>query len=94
LIELPQEYWRTKILFEIASGVGAPLAIDDATKNRIFDHYSRILVDMDLSERIYKNKLLECDGFSFYVQVVMRSIFSKKKKLVILSTGASKSMMT
>jgi hypothetical protein len=70
LIELPQEYWRTKILFEIASGVGAPLAIDDATKNRIFDHYSRILVDMDLSERIYKNKLLECGGFSFYVQVV------------------------
>jgi len=36
LMDLPQEYRRARILFGIALGVGTPLAIDEATKNRIF----------------------------------------------------------
>ena len=51
LLDLPQEYWRPKTLFEIANGVGTPLDLDVATKNRTFGHYARILVDIDLSKR-------------------------------------------
>lgn len=34
LIHLRQEYWRKKTLYEIASGLGTPLTIDDATLNK------------------------------------------------------------
>ncbi|GAU37091.1 hypothetical protein TSUD_395130, partial [Trifolium subterraneum] len=33
---LAHEYWRPKILFEIAGAVGSPLALDEATKKRTF----------------------------------------------------------
>jgi len=36
LLHLPQEYWRKKTIMEIASGLGTPLIIDDATLNRCF----------------------------------------------------------
>lgn len=32
LLHLPQEYWRKQTLFEIASGIGTPLSIDEATQ--------------------------------------------------------------
>lgn len=31
LMHLPQEYWRRKTIYEIASGLGTPLTIDEAT---------------------------------------------------------------
>lgn len=40
LLDLPQEYWRTKTLLEIASAVGTPLTIDSSTKARLFGHYA------------------------------------------------------
>lgn len=33
-MNLPQEYWRKTTLFEIASGIGTPLTIDEATQSR------------------------------------------------------------
>jgi hypothetical protein len=39
-------------LFEIPSVIGTPLALDESTKNRVFGHYARILVDMDLSQQV------------------------------------------
>jgi len=50
LMNLPKEYWRKTTLFEIASGIGYPLTIDEATQSRLFGHYARILVDVDMSE--------------------------------------------
>jgi len=32
---------------------GTPLEVDIATKNHTFGHYARILVDIDLSKRIF-----------------------------------------
>jgi len=32
-MNLPQEYWMNHTLFEIAYGIGTPLAIDDATQS-------------------------------------------------------------
>jgi hypothetical protein len=52
-MELPQEYWRQRTLFEIASAIGTPLSLDEATKTCAFGHYARILVDMDLSRHIF-----------------------------------------
>jgi len=50
LLELPQEYWMDRTLREIASAIGTPMLIDSATQNRVFGHYARVLVDMDLSK--------------------------------------------
>jgi len=50
IMDLPQKFWQDQTLFEIASGVGTPLTLDDPTQNMIFNHYARILVDMDLSK--------------------------------------------
>jgi hypothetical protein len=50
---LPQEYWRQRILFAIASGDGTPICTDSITSkprlDRAFGHYGRVLVDMNLS---------------------------------------------
>jgi len=56
-------------LFEIANGVGTPLTLDDATKNHTFGHFVRILVDLDLSQRIFNEIMVEREGFSFYVEI-------------------------
>lgn len=50
---LPQEYWHPRMLFEITSVVETSLCLDDAIKNGVFDHYARILVDMDLLRRLF-----------------------------------------
>jgi len=53
--------------FEIASGVVTLLAIDELPKLYFFSHYARILVNIDLSHKTYKNVLVEKDGHAFYV---------------------------
>jgi hypothetical protein len=70
LMELPQEYWRQRTLFEIASAIGTPLSLDDSTRNRTFGHYARILVDIDLSRRIFDEIRVERDGYDFPLAVV------------------------
>lgn len=47
-IYVPKKYWWPKVLFSIARGVGLPLSLDEATKNRTFGQYARVLVDVDL----------------------------------------------
>lgn len=69
LVELPQEYWRERTLKEIASVVGTPIDIDGPTRNRLFGHYARILVDIDLSKKAYDEVLVERDGFAFMVEI-------------------------
>jgi len=56
-------------LKEIASVVGTPISIDRPTRNRAFGHYARILVDIDLSKRVYDEILVEREGFAFKVEV-------------------------
>lgn len=49
ILGLPQEYWRSKILFAIARGIGIPLSLDDATISKSLGDYARVLVDLDLA---------------------------------------------
>jgi len=59
LLELPEEYWMEQTLWEIASALGTPLVIDNATSKRLFGHYARILVDMDFSRKIFHEIVVE-----------------------------------
>ena len=69
LMELPQEYWMDRTLREIASAVGTPLIIDNATTKRLYGHYARILVDMDFSRKMFHEITVEREGYSFNVEV-------------------------
>jgi len=69
LMHLPQEYWRKQTLFEIASGVGNPLIIDEATKSRLFGIYARVLVDVDMSGKLFESVLVKREGFAFPVEI-------------------------
>jgi len=68
-MHLPHEYWREKTLFEIASGIGTPLTIDDATRARLFGLYTRVLVDVDMSGQLFDSVIVEREGYAFYVYV-------------------------
>ena len=74
LVALPQEYWRERTLKEIASVVGTPISIDGPTRNRAFEHYARILVDIDLSKRVYDEILVEREGFVLTLKCNMKDV--------------------
>jgi hypothetical protein len=59
---------------EIAGAIRTPLIIDSATQNRRFGHYARILVDIDLSKRIFDEIMVERDGFAFPVEVIYERV--------------------
>jgi hypothetical protein len=48
-----------RTLYEIAGAIGTPLLIDNVTKNRLFGHYARVLVELDLSENIFYEVMVE-----------------------------------
>ena len=61
-----------RTLFEIAGAVGTPLLIDNVTKNRLFGHYARVLVDLDLSKYIFYEVMVEHEGFALLWRLNMR----------------------
>jgi hypothetical protein len=65
LWELPHEYWMERTLNVIAGAIGTPLLIDNGTKNKLFGHYARLLVDLDLSRNIFYESMLEREGYAF-----------------------------
>jgi len=58
-LNLPQEYYEQQTLFEIASGLGTPLSIDEATLHRRFGMFARVLIDVDLSENLFESIVVE-----------------------------------
>jgi len=69
LWELPQEYWMERILYEIVGAVGTSLLIDNVKTNKLFSHYARVFVDLDLSKNIFYEVHVEREGFAFPVAV-------------------------
>jgi len=69
LMQLPQEYWRKQTLFEIASGLGTPLTIDESTLSRRFGLFARILVDVDLSSKLFEITMVEREGHALSINV-------------------------
>ena len=72
LLELPQEYWMDRTLREIASVVGTPLIIDNATSKRLYGHYASILVDIDFSRQIFHEITVAREGYEFDVEVAYK----------------------
>lgn len=66
---LPQEYWRYKLLFEIASAIGTPVSLDESTRMRVYGYYARVLVDLDLSGSFYDDIMVEREDFTFFVGI-------------------------
>lgn len=67
ILGLPQEYWRPKIIFSIAGGIGILICIDETTSNRsMFGHFARVLVDIDLNSHLHNQILVERDGYVFF----------------------------
>ena len=66
---LAREYWRPVILFEIAGALGTRLALDEVTKKRIFGHYARVLIEIDITSDMHERILVERKDFDFYVDV-------------------------
>lgn len=68
---LAQEYWRPRILFAIASSVGTPICTDSASSKpmieRTFGQFARVLVDMDVSQTLRYQVLVERKDFAFFV---------------------------
>lgn len=74
---LPQEYWMPRTLFEIASALGTPLDMDENTGNRekrTFGHYARLLVDVDLSKKLYYSIIVQREGFEFPLEVIYEKL--------------------
>ncbi|XP_058746266.1 uncharacterized protein LOC131619153 [Vicia villosa] len=75
---LAQEYWRPRILFAIASCVGTPICIDSASYksrlDRTFGHFVRVLVEMDLTQPLHHNVLVEREGFAFFSDIEYENI--------------------
>lgn len=71
---LPQEYWRVKIIFAIAGGIGTPVALDEATSKKTFGHFARFLVDLDLNSCLQDQILVEREGFTFFVSLVYEKL--------------------
>jgi hypothetical protein len=57
-------------LFEIPSVIGMPLTFDVAKPNKVFGHYAPILVDKDLSRRIFHEIMVEQNRYALKVVVV------------------------
>ncbi|CAL0315585.1 unnamed protein product [Lupinus luteus] len=69
IIGLPQEYWSPRIIFSIAGGIGTPISLDEATNNRTFGHFARVLVDMDLKSDLPNKIMVEREGYAFFVEL-------------------------
>lgn len=67
LMNLPHEYWGKQTIFEIASGLGSPLTIDDATVNRRFGLFARVLVDVDLANKMFDSVIVEREGHALSI---------------------------
>lgn len=55
--------------FAIAVDIGAPIVLDEATNKKMFGHFARVLVDVDLSGSLREQILVEREGFSFFVGI-------------------------
>lgn len=63
---MSKEYWRPKILFEIGSGIGVPITLDEATMKSTFGHFARILIEIDLNVELRDKILVERERYAFF----------------------------
>lgn len=74
LYGLSQDYWHPQHLMEIARGVGTPLQLDKATKEREFGYFARVLVDVDLAGNLPSSLMVERETHCFPIDVVYENV--------------------
>ena len=89
LYGLSQEYWDPRTLLEIACAIGAPLQLDKPTKEGTFGHFARVLVDVDLLENPSPHILVECEEYSFEINVYYENLPSQCLVCSFLGHNAS-----
>ncbi|XP_024190398.1 uncharacterized protein LOC112194381 [Rosa chinensis] len=72
---LSQDYWHPQHLIEIARGVGTPLQLDRATKEREFGYFARVLVDVDLAGDFPSTLMVERESHGFPIEVIYENMF-------------------
>ncbi|KAL6212154.1 hypothetical protein ACLB2K_017375 [Fragaria x ananassa] len=97
---LSQDYWHPQHLMEIAHGVGTPLQLDKATKEREFGYYARVLVDVDLARDLPSSLMIERENHCFPIEVIYENLCShcglvghsadRCKQLHIMEQGTKK----
>ncbi|MCH93483.1 hypothetical protein A2U01_0014435, partial [Trifolium medium] len=99
LYGLSQEYWRQNIIFAIASSIGIPLCTDSATTKplmeRTFGQFTRVLIDMDLTQTLRYKVLVERKGFAFFVDLEYENLpeFCSNCKIIGHHVGICKKLM-
>lgn len=68
-MQLPQEYWGKQTLLEIASGLGTPITIDESTQSRRFGLFARVLIDVDMSEKMFESVIVEREGHALTIMI-------------------------
>jgi len=58
----------------IAETFGVRLSLDEATMNKTFGHFARVLINVDLGSHL-PNKILVRNDFDFYVDIEKLSYF-------------------
>ncbi|XP_050376340.1 uncharacterized protein LOC126793761 [Argentina anserina] len=71
---LSQDYWHPRHLMEIARGVGTPLQLDKATKEREFGYYARVLVDVDLANELPSSLMVKREAHCFPIEIVYENM--------------------
>ncbi|XP_062020889.1 uncharacterized protein LOC133737323 [Rosa rugosa] len=71
---LSQDYWHPQHLMEIARGVGTPLQLDRATKERAFGYFARVLVDVDLASNLPSSLMVERENHCFAIEVIYENM--------------------
>ncbi|XP_062014597.1 uncharacterized protein LOC133745056 [Rosa rugosa] len=59
---------------EIARGVGTPLQIDKATRERQFGYFARVLIDVDLAGELPPSLMVERETHCFQIEVVYENV--------------------
>lgn len=54
----------------VARGIGLPLQIDQATREKVFGYYARVLVEVDLSGPLPTSLMVELPDDGFMVSIV------------------------
>ncbi|KAJ4719023.1 Zinc knuckle CX2CX4HX4C [Melia azedarach] len=61
----------------IARGVGMPLQLDKITREGIYGYYTRVLVEVDVSDTLPQFLNVERDDYEFHVKLVYENLPSK-----------------
>ncbi|XP_019435941.1 PREDICTED: uncharacterized protein LOC109342405 [Lupinus angustifolius] len=61
-IKIPEEDY-------LAGGIGTPISMDEATHTRSFDHFAKVMVELNLKVELPDQILVEREGFSFLISI-------------------------